>query len=95
MLQPAAVLLQFEIKVLLESVHGQHCTLCWHHFSSLHITLLQHCCCCCCCCCTPSQFEIKAFLESVHGMQVERVSTINYQGKKQRIIDSKGRAHYR
>jgi ribosomal protein L23 len=46
-------------------------------------------------CFSAVQFEIKAFLESVHGMQVERVSTINYQGKKQRIIDDKGRPHYR
>jgi hypothetical protein len=45
--------------------------------------------------CKPRQFEIKAFLESVHGMQVERVSTINYQGKKERIYDSTGRVHYR
>jgi hypothetical protein len=43
----------------------------------------------------PQQFEIKAFLESVHGMQVESVSTINYQGKKQRTVDSGGRVHYR
>ncbi|WIA41799.1 hypothetical protein OEZ86_009131 [Tetradesmus obliquus] len=42
-----------------------------------------------------NKLEIKAFLEAVHGMQVERVSTINYQGRKQRIIDSSGKPHYR
>lgn len=40
------------------------------------------------------QMEIRAFLESVHGMQVERVSTINYQGKKKRHRDKKGRPFY-
>lgn len=40
-------------------------------------------------CCILSdfpQFEIKAFLEAVHGMEVERVNTINYLGKKRRVI---------
>jgi hypothetical protein len=38
--------------------------------------------------------EIKAFLEAVHGMEVERVSTINYQGKRKRRIDSQGKPHW-
>eukprot|EP00878_Enallax_costatus_P006191 GHUV01006490.1.p1 GENE.GHUV01006490.1~~GHUV01006490.1.p1 ORF type:complete len:191 (+),score=71.96 GHUV01006490.1:237-809(+) len=33
-----------------------------------------------------NKLEIKAFLEAVHGMQVERVNTINYQGKKRQVI---------
>lgn len=40
------------------------------------------------------QAEIKAFIESVYGMQVERVNTINYQGKKKRDIDGQGTPHY-
>ena len=30
------------------------------------------------------QIEIKRFLESVYGLQVERVTTMNYEGKKKR-----------
>jgi hypothetical protein len=40
------------------------------------------------------QLEIKAFLESVHGMEVERVNTINYQGKKKTEVDPRGKPHY-
>ena len=43
--------------------------------------------------CDP-QLEIKAFLETVHGMKVEKVSTINYQGKKKKQIDFLGKPHY-
>ncbi|KAF8058321.1 rplW [Scenedesmus sp. PABB004] len=42
-----------------------------------------------------NKLEIKAFLEAVHGMEVERVSTINYQGKRKRVVDDKGRSHFR
>ncbi|CAD7700782.1 unnamed protein product [Ostreobium quekettii] len=31
-----------------------------------------------------SKLEIKAFLESVYGMEVEKVNTLNYEGKKKR-----------
>eukprot|EP00879_Flechtneria_rotunda_P002307 GHRR01002501.1.p1 GENE.GHRR01002501.1~~GHRR01002501.1.p1 ORF type:complete len:181 (+),score=73.91 GHRR01002501.1:175-717(+) len=41
-----------------------------------------------------NKMEIKAFFESVHNMEVERVHTINYQGKRKRQIDEKGRPHY-
>ena len=30
------------------------------------------------------QLEIKALLESVYGMSVEKVNTLNYEGKKKR-----------
>jgi ribosomal protein L23 len=29
------------------------------------------------------QPDIKAFLEAIHGLHVEKVSTINYQGKEE------------
>jgi ribosomal protein L23 len=45
-------------------------------------------------CQTRPQAEIKPFIEAVYGMQVERVSTINYQGKKKTQIDSQGSPHY-
>eukprot|EP00775_Hariotina_reticulata_P011470 gene11470-11615_t len=41
-----------------------------------------------------NKMEIKAFLEAVHGMEVERVSTINYQGKRKRKMDPKGKPHW-
>ncbi|CAD7702337.1 unnamed protein product [Ostreobium quekettii] len=31
-----------------------------------------------------SKLEIKAFLERVYGMSVEKVNTLNYEGKKKR-----------
>lgn len=45
---------------------------------------------------TPNvnKVEIKAFLESVYDMQVERVSTINYLGKKKRSQYSSGKMNY-
>ncbi len=38
--------------------------------------------------------EIKAFLEAVYGMRVERVATINYQGRKQRRLTERGMPYY-
>lgn len=32
-----------------------------------------------------AQLEIKAYLEAVYGMPVERVSTINYLGRKYQV----------
>jgi len=34
------------------------------------------------------QFDIKRTLEGIYGLEVERVNTINYQGKKKRGRDS-------
>jgi len=31
------------------------------------------------------QLEIKRFLESAYGLHVEKVDTINYEGKKKRV----------
>lgn len=33
------------------------------------------------------QFDIRAALEQIYGLKVERVNTINYQGKKKRSKD--------
>lgn len=41
------------------------------------------------------QFEIKAFLEAVYGMEVERVSTINYQGKKRMVVSPQGKPYFK
>lgn len=41
------------------------------------------------------QMEIKAFLEAVYGMEVERVSTINYQGKKKLVMSVKRRPYFK
>jgi ribosomal protein L23 len=30
----------------------------------------------------------------VHGLHVEKVSTINYQGKKKKEVDFQGKPHY-
>lgn len=43
---------------------------------------------------TTQQLEIRSFLETVHGLQVERVATINYLGKKKRRYDPKGRSFW-
>ena len=48
----------------------------------------------CLCPSLPPQPEIKAFLETVHGLHVEKVSTINYQGKKKKEVDFQGKPHY-
>jgi ribosomal protein L23 len=38
---------------------------------------------------TTPQVEIKRFLETVYGARVERVATLNYEGKKKRRLDPK------
>jgi len=40
------------------------------------------------------QVEIKNFVESVYGMEVERVNTINYMGKKKRRLTPKGHPYF-
>nr|8A22_Ar Chain Ar, uL23m [Polytomella magna]8APN_Ar Chain Ar, uL23m [Polytomella magna]8APO_Ar Chain Ar, uL23m [Polytomella magna] len=46
---------------------------------------------------TPNttKLEIKAFLESVYGMEVERVNTANYLGRKRVVYTGKAKELYR